>query len=219
MCCDKTVLRATPAIIASSTTELQVTDDTSRGPTNMSSELVDVNVLETGADGAGTVTPREETASDQSGVAGPSTEARTYQGDRRKPSLKSFIYGAFYGRRRRIRREEDTDHTFLDHHPRHLLVVGTIILALSVFDGLLAIHLINSGMREVNPLMAFLVNGNPVLFAIGKIACTAVGVVGLVLTAHMRIYRIVRASAVLYFFLFVYLALVLYELGLVRIMG
>lgn len=188
----------------------------------MSSELGDVNVLETGAEGAGALTPREETAHEataQSGVAGPSTEARTYGGDRRKPSLKSFIYGAFYGRRRRIRRDEDRDHTFLDHHPRHLLVVSTIILALSVIDGLLAVHLINSGMREVNPLMALLVNGDPVLFAIGKIACTTIGVVGLVLTAHMRIYRVIRASAVLYFFLFVYIALVIYELGLVKIMA
>jgi hypothetical protein len=74
-------------------------------------------------------------------------------------------------------------------------------------------------MREVNPLMALLVNGDPVLFAIGKIACTTIGVVGLVLTAHMRIYRVIRASVVLYFFLFVYIALVIYELGLVKIMA
>ena len=188
----------------------------------MSSELGELNVLETGADDAGAATPREETApeaSAQSGVASPSAEGRTYQGDRRKPSLKSFIYGAFYPRRRRIRRDEDRDHTFLDYHPQHLLVISTIILALSVVDGLLSVHLVNEGMREVNPLMALLANGNPVLFALGKIACTTVGIVALVLTAHMRIYRVLRASNVLYFFLFVYLALVLYEIGLVRVMG
>ena len=145
-------------------TELRAIHDTSRGPTIMSSELGDVNVLETGTHDASAVTPREETEQEgsiQSGVARPGREARVYQGDRRKPSLKSFIYGAFYGRRRQIRRDEDRDHTFLDHHPRHLLVVSTIILALSVVDGLLAVHLINSGTGEVNlnPAMALLVRG------------------------------------------------------------
>ncbi len=190
----------------------------------MSSELGDVNVLETGTHDASAVTPREETEQEgsiQSGVARPAGEARAYQGDRRKPSLKSFIYGAFYGRRRRIRRDEDRDHTFLDHHPPHLLVISTIILALSVVDGLLAVHLINSGMGEVklNPAMAILVRGDPVLFAIGKVICTTVGVVGLVLTAHMRIYRIIKASTVLYVFLVIYLVLVVYEVGLVRAMS
>ncbi len=74
-------------------------------------------------------------------------------------------------------------------------------------------------MREVNPLMALLVNGDPILFAIGKIACTTIGVVGLVLTAHMRIYRIVKASTVLYVFKVIYIVLVVYEDGLVRAMA
>ena len=102
-----------------------------------------------------------------------------------------------------------------------MLVISTIILALSVVDGLLAVHLINTGMGEVNlnPAMAILVRGDPVLFAIGKVICTTVGVVGLVLTAHMRIYRIIKASTVLYVFLVIYLVLVVYEVGLVRAMS
>lgn len=188
----------------------------------MSSELGELNVLEPGADDAGAATPREETAREdpaQSHVARPSGEARTYQGDRRVPSLKSFIHGALHPRRREIRREEDRDHVFLDYHPQHLLITSTIILALSVIDGLLSVHLVNEGMREVNPLMALLANGDPVLFALGKIACTTVGIVALVLTAHMRVYRVLRASIILYFFLFSYLALVLYEIALVRFVG
>ncbi len=188
----------------------------------MSNELGELNVLESEADDAGAATPREETepeAPAQSHVARPTGEARIYQGDRRVPSLKSFIHGALHPRRRAIRRVEDKDHVFLDYHPQHLLVISTIILALSVVDGLLSVHLVNEGMREINPLMSLLANGDPVLFALGKIACTTVGIVALVLTAHMRIYRVLRASTVLYFFLFVYLALVLYEIALVRFMG
>lgn len=188
----------------------------------MSSEIGELNVLERGADDAGAATSREETAreaSAQSHEARPSGEARIYQGDRRIPSLKSFIYGALHPRRRVIRREEDRDHVFLDYHPQYLLVISTIILALSVIDGLLSVYLVNEGMRDINPLMALLANGDPVLFALGKIACTTIGIVALVLTAHMRVYRVLRASTILYFFLFSYLALVLYEIGLVRFVG
>ncbi len=188
----------------------------------MSSELGDPTVFADGADAASAVTHDGETvceAAAQSSVARSFVDSRIGREDRRKPSLKSFIYGAFYPRRRRIRRAEDRDHTFLDYHPAHLLLVCTVILALSVVDGLLTVYLINNGMREINPLMAFLVSTDPVLFALGKIACTTVGVVGLVLTAHMRIYRIVKASTVLYFFLLIYFVLMLYEVGLIWIIN
>ena len=69
--------------------------------------------------------------------------------DRRRPSLKSFIYGALNPRRRRIRRDEDRDHIFLDWHPAHLLIVCALILLLSVIDGLFTVHLINAGVKEV----------------------------------------------------------------------
>ncbi len=147
----------------------------------------------------------------QSDVPKLSRDSRTYQGDRRKPSLKSFIYGAFNPRRRRIRREEDRDHTFLDWHPTHLLVVCAIILVLSLLDGLLTVHLVQNGAKELNPLMAYLISNNPILFALAKIVLTVVGVVALVLTAHMQIFRYVKVSSVLYFFLFAHVVLVLYQ--------
>ncbi len=152
----------------------------------------------------------------QSDVARIARDSRTYQGDRRKPSLRSFIYGAFNPRRRRIRREDDRDHTFLDWHPTHLLVICTIILALSVGDGLLTVYLVNNGAKELNPLMALMISNDPILFAVGKITLTIVGVVTLILTAHMQIYRLVKASSVLYFFLFIYVMLVIYQAALAQ---
>ena len=66
--------------------------------------------------------------------------AVVYRGpDRRKPSLKSFVHGAFNPRRRRIRREEDRDSTFIDWYPTHLLVAATLIMCLSVVDGLFTV--------------------------------------------------------------------------------
>lgn len=203
-------------------TGFQVANHMSRGPINMSSELEDATVFANGTNDASLVTDSEETvreASVRNGDSSPFADARIRQGDRRKPSLKSFIRGAFYPRRRRIRRADDMDHTFLDYHPPYLLVVCTMILVLSVIDGFLAIYFANSGIKDVNPLMSALVSTDPVLFALAKVAFTTVGVIGLVLTAHMRIYRIVKAATVLNFFLFCYFVLVLYQLGLFLIIG
>jgi hypothetical protein len=131
--------------------------------------------------------------------------------DRRNPSLKSFIYGAFRPRRRRIQREEDRDRTFLDWHPRHLLIVCTAILTLSLIDGLLTVQLDGAGIKQINPILASIFSANAGAFALAKILFTAIGVSGLVVTAHMRIYNLVKASTVLYGFLAIYFGLVIYE--------
>ena len=131
--------------------------------------------------------------------------------DQRRPTLKSFIYGAFNPRRRRIGREDDRDRTFLDWHPTHLLVVCTAILVLSVIDGLLTVRLIGAGLKQINPILAYFISADAGMFSLSKIALTTVGLFGLVLTAHMRIYNLVKSSTVLYGFLLIYILLVLYE--------
>ena len=136
-------------------------------------------------------------------------QPRSSQADRRKPSLKSFLYGALNPRRRSIRRDTDNDHAYLDWHPTHLIVVSTTILALSVIDGLLTIYLVQNGVTGFVPLSAISVDNGAILFALVKFVVTAGVVVGLVLTAHMKIYRFMKASTVLYLFLCVYLVLVI----------
>ncbi len=89
-----------------------------------------------------------------------------------------------------------------------------IILVLSLLDGLLTVHLVQNGAKELNPLMAYLLSNDPILFALAKITLTVVGVVALVVTAHMQIFRLVKASSVLYFFLFAHVVLVLYQAAL-----
>jgi hypothetical protein len=108
---------------------------------------------------------------------------------------------------------------FPDWHATYLLAVCTMLPALSVIDGFLTVHLDNTGVREINSLLAFLVGEDAMLYAIARIALTAVVSVVLVVTAHRQIYRIIRAANVLYLFFFVYLALVAYEIGLVRIVS
>jgi len=182
----------------------------------MNSEISDAIPTVDGADGASVDAQSGNTAA-QSGLVASSSSTRAYQGDRRKPSLKSFLYGAVNPRRRKIRRDEDRDHTYLDWHPAHLILVCAVILSLSVIDGLLTVYLVVNGAKEFNPLMTLLGSNGPIFFALGKFLLTSVGVIGLVLTAHMKIYRFVKASTVLYLFLFVYLVLVAYQASLARV--
>ena len=165
---------------------------------------------------AGSEDRREPKVAGQIQPDGRPRDARGNLIDRRKPSLKSFIYGAFKPRRRRIRREEDRDQTFLDWHPAHLLVVCTAILVLSVIDGLLTVQLVGAGVKQINPMIAYFVSTDPGVFALSKVALTTLGVFGLVLTAHMRIYDLVKSSTLLYGFLLVYVMLVVYECYLVQ---
>ena len=137
--------------------------------------------------------------------------------DRRKPSLRSLVYGAFNPRRRKIRRDEDANHTFVDYHPRHLLIISTLVLICSVIDGLFTVHMINAGLQELNPVLAPLVDGDPVIFALVKIFFTAVGVVALVITAQARFLSGVRVSAIFYGLLVAYGCVIVYPLYLLQL--
>ena len=136
--------------------------------------------------------------------------------DRRKPSLRSFIYGAFNPRRRKFRREEDANHTFLDWHPQHLLIVSTLVMLLSVVDGMFTVYLIGAGLQELNPVLAPLVHGDPGIFALIKIAFTGAGVVTLVITAQARLWRGIRVARVFYLMLVGYSCVIVYELYLAQ---
>jgi len=142
-------------------------------------------------------------------------QSRVYRGpDRRKPTLKSFIYGAFHPRRRRIRRDEDRNSAFLDWYPTHLLVAATMIMGLSVADGLFTVHLVNAGAVELNPLLAVLVHNDPMWFALIKIALTGAGVTALVIVSHARLLRKWPMVWVMYGLLAAYSTLVYYGYSL-----
>lgn len=134
--------------------------------------------------------------------------------DRRTPSLKSFVYGAFNPRRRRIRRDEDRDSSFIDWYPTHLLVVATLIMCLSVVDGIFTVHLLNAGAVELNPLLDVLVQHDPTSFALVKVFMTAIGVTSLVIVSQARLFRRWPMAWVLYALLFAYAGLVVYGYSL-----
>jgi len=82
-------------------------------------------------------------------------------------------------------------------------------LILSLIDGLLTIQLAGAGIKQLNPILASIFSADTGLFALAKVFFTAIGVSGLVVTAHMRIFNLVKASTILYSFLALYFALVI----------
>lgn len=136
--------------------------------------------------------------------------------ERRKPSVRSFIYGALNPRRRQFRRDEDGNQSFLDWYPPHLLVAATVTLSLSIVEGLLTVRLVNAGLQELNPVIAPLVHGDPVIFALIKIALTMLGVVTLVISAQAQIWRGMKAARIFSVFFVGYGCVIVYELYLTQ---
>ena len=99
-------------------------------------------------------------------------------------------------------------------HPQWLaLTIG--ILLLCFLDAIFTLTLVSQGAREVNPLMNPLVHGSGHSFAYWKIGLTAIGVMTLTLLARLRFWG-KAVGTVLYVVLLGYIALVGYELFLLR---
>jgi hypothetical protein len=113
--------------------------------------------------------------------------------------------------RRRGGRRAGEQHLPVDWHEPYLLFLCVTILLLSVADAFLTVTLITFGAEEANPIMAFVLRDHPQLFALVKMGLTGVGVLVLVAVARSRLFRVVRAAAVLQGVFAAYVALVAYE--------
>lgn len=147
------------------------------------------------------------------GVAGGVERRRG--GDRRQLTLRSFLRGGITPRRRGGRRAGE-QHLPVDWHQPYLLFFALMILLLSVADAFLTITLIMGGATEANPVMAFILEDHPELFAAVKMGLTGVGVLVLVAVARSRVFRVVRVDAVLQAIFVAYVALIAYEYWLLR---
>ena len=76
----------------------------------------------------------------------------------------------------------------------------------------------SDGAKEANPVLAFVLDEQPRLFAAVKMGLTGLGVVLLVAMARARLFELVRASVFLKGLVVAYFALVAYEAWLVGTM-
>ena len=140
---------------------------------------------------------------------------RRQAGDRRRMTLRTFIQGGLTPRRRGGRRAHELD-ALIDWHEPHLLFLAVTILLLSLADALLTLTLMTVGANEANPILAFVLDGHPKLFAAVKMGLTGGGILVLVAVARARIFRLVRVATVMHWLMLAYVALIGYEWWLLR---
>ena len=159
-------------------------------------------------------------ASDMSHSPGASTASdggeRRNDPDRRKRFLYSLLYGGLNPRRRIPRRTDARSLRDLDWHHPQWLAVALLIILLSCVDAVLTLNLMSRGAYEVNPFMAPIVGGSPLVFTLIKVGLTAGGVVLLTLAARMRAFGKIPVGFLLYAVLIAYATLVIYELELLE---
>jgi len=136
--------------------------------------------------------------------------------DRRQQGLRALVHGSFRPRRRGPRRADERTVSAVDwHHPKWL-VIAILIVLLSSADALLTLMLVERGAYELNPLMAPLVGGSALTFALVKVGLTASGVVLLTQIARMRAFGRVPVGVFLYTLLALYAVLIAYEFSLLN---
>jgi hypothetical protein len=136
--------------------------------------------------------------------------------DRRKHPIRALWHGNFNPRRRGSRRDGERRVSGVDWHDPQWLAVAMLIVLFSCVDAFLTLTLIDHGAYEVNPLMAPLVGGSALAFAMVKIGLTAGGVVLLTMLARMRVFGRVPVSLLLYTVLLAYGLLLAYEFRLLQ---
>ena len=159
--------------------------------------------------------PSNEPAPNETPV--PQRGRRSNEIDRRALTLRTLLTSGVAPRRRGGRRAGEHESP-VDFHEPYLLRLAIAMLVLSVADGFLTVTLLNGGAEEANPVLAFVLDEHPRLFAAIKMGLTGLGVVLLVAMARARLFELVRASAFLKGLVVAYFALVAYEAWLVSTM-
>jgi hypothetical protein len=142
----------------------------------------------------------------------PERRART---ERRRSVLHALWRGTFARRRLAPRRSAERHVVVTDWFHPQWLALNIGILLLCFLDAIFTLTLVSHGATEVNPFMDLLVQESGHSFAYWKIGLTAMGVMTLTLLARLRFWG-KAVGTVLYVVLLGYIALVGYELFLLR---
>lgn len=132
--------------------------------------------------------------------------------DRREFGWRTVMFGFLRSRRRSGRRNDETDLLFLDWHHPWLFFLATGTMLLSVTDAFMTLQLLDRGMIEANPIMAWVLGYGTAMFVVSKVALTAFGILTLVYLAKARFLDRIRAGLFLTLLFSVYACLVCYEI-------
>ncbi len=114
------------------------------------------------------------------------------------------------------RADHDGDY-YVDRHRAPSLALVVTILALSIVDAVITIHLLDHGCHEINPLMAWLLEWGVVPFLLGKYVLTATGMPVLLLFKNFRMFGTrFRVGYLVPIVVALYVVLLAYQWSLLR---
>lgn len=143
-------------------------------------------------------------------------ERRQRRERRRKPTPVYFKLTQRGRRQRPRRREERKSGYYQDRYSRRIVAALLAIVFLSLTDAYLTLYLIDRGAAEVNPVMAFFLTLGPFYFIASKYLLTCASVVLLLIHKNVFIFRTrIRAKAVFYIIIAVFVSVIGWELVLV----
>lgn len=135
--------------------------------------------------------------------------------DRRKATLKTFLYSVFRGRRLAPQRLEEKNKFFYkDIYDAKLLVIVLLIAALSVTDAGLTLLILIKGGTELNPVMVWALEFSSQTFFVAKYLLTIFGLLTIVVHINFRVFKRIAMPRILVGVLWVYAFLVGYEFSL-----
>ena len=140
---------------------------------------------------------------------------RREQTDRRQcsPLLADWRW-SYRGRRRQLRREQDSTGVYRDHFAPGFVLTSLALLLLSGLDACLTLQLLQRGAAEANPVMRALLQWDVLVFINVKILVTAMGLLILILHSHLVLFRRLKVERVVSGLVCLYLAVVAYEIVL-----
>ena len=131
--------------------------------------------------------------------------------DRRIFGWRTVVNGFMRSRRRKTRRECESEPMFTDWHHPWLFFLATGTMLLSCMDAVFTLRLLEFGAVEVNPIMAAVIGKSTATFTITKMLLTGFGILALVYMARARVFNRMRTGLFLTMFFSFYCCLVCYE--------
>ena len=122
-----------------------------------------------------------------------------------------------YGQRKTIRRQGDRYKIYyLDRYSPTLFACIVSILLLSVIDALLTLYLVDHGAVELNPLMAYYLNSDPLVFMSIKYLLTSSSVFILLLCGNISTRKInITINSLFPILIVAFASIVIWELFLI----
>jgi hypothetical protein len=144
------------------------------------------------------------------------TPEETSRGDRREQPTSPWAVFLPGGRRLRHRRAvEHRQAYFVDRFSCWTFVLVLLLLSATIADGVLTLHLLDSGGEEINPLMDRVIQEGATAFLLCKYALTAAGLPILLVFQNHYLFRTrFRVGYLLPAFVGLYAILLTYQLHL-----